>query len=91
LREEHRLRISVNRELRRIFGPNRDEIVGEDCIMTSFRIKTALCLLPRLYAATMHRAPLTYVQAFLSWWAAVTALVPMFGDDPGDKDSLDEG
>ena len=29
LREEHRLRVFENRMLRRIFGPNRDEITGE--------------------------------------------------------------
>jgi hypothetical protein len=29
LREEHRLRVSDNRVLRRIFGPNKDEVTGE--------------------------------------------------------------
>jgi hypothetical protein len=29
LREEHRLRASENRVLRRIFGPKRDEVTGE--------------------------------------------------------------
>ena len=29
LREEHRLRVSENRVLRRIFGPRRDKITGE--------------------------------------------------------------
>jgi hypothetical protein len=29
LREEHRLRVFENRELRRIFGPKRDEMTGE--------------------------------------------------------------
>jgi hypothetical protein len=28
LKEEHRLGIFENRELRRIFGPKRDEIIG---------------------------------------------------------------
>jgi hypothetical protein len=28
LREEHRLRVSENRMLRRIFGPKRDEVTG---------------------------------------------------------------
>jgi hypothetical protein len=28
LREEHRLRVFKNRVLRRIFGPNRDEVTG---------------------------------------------------------------
>jgi hypothetical protein len=29
LREEHRLRVLENRVLRRIFGPKRDEVIGE--------------------------------------------------------------
>jgi hypothetical protein len=29
LREEHRLRMIENRVLRRIFGPKRDDVVGE--------------------------------------------------------------
>jgi hypothetical protein len=29
LREEHRLRVFENRVLRRIFGPNRDQVTGE--------------------------------------------------------------
>jgi hypothetical protein len=29
LKEEHRLRVSENRVLRRIFGPKRDEVTGE--------------------------------------------------------------
>jgi hypothetical protein len=29
LREEHRLRVSENRVLRRIFGPKRDEVMGD--------------------------------------------------------------
>jgi hypothetical protein len=29
LREEHRLRVFVNKVLRRIFGPKRDEVMGE--------------------------------------------------------------
>ena len=29
LREEHRLRVSENRVLRRIFGPKRDEVTGK--------------------------------------------------------------
>jgi hypothetical protein len=29
LREEHRLRVFGNRVLRRIFGPKRDEVMGE--------------------------------------------------------------
>jgi len=31
MREEHRLRVSENRVLRRIFGSKRDEVIGE-CI-----------------------------------------------------------
>jgi hypothetical protein len=30
LREEHRLRVFENRVLRRIFGPKRDEVTGDD-------------------------------------------------------------
>jgi len=29
MREEHRLRVSDNRVLRRLFGPKRDEVTGE--------------------------------------------------------------
>jgi hypothetical protein len=29
LREEHRLRVFENRVLRRMFGPQRDEVMGE--------------------------------------------------------------
>jgi hypothetical protein len=29
LREEHRLKVSENRVLRRIYGPKRDEVTGE--------------------------------------------------------------
>jgi hypothetical protein len=29
LREERRLRVFENRVLRRVFGPNRDEVTGE--------------------------------------------------------------
>jgi hypothetical protein len=29
LREKHRLRVFENRILRRIFGPKRDEVMGE--------------------------------------------------------------
>jgi hypothetical protein len=29
LREEHRLKVCENRVLRRIFGPERDEVTGE--------------------------------------------------------------
>jgi hypothetical protein len=36
LREESRLRVFENRALRRIFGPKREEVAGEDCIMRSF-------------------------------------------------------
>jgi hypothetical protein len=36
LREEHRLRVFENRVLRRIYGPNREEMAGEDYIMGSF-------------------------------------------------------
>jgi hypothetical protein len=30
LREEHRLRVFENRVLRRIFGPKRDEVMGDN-------------------------------------------------------------
>jgi hypothetical protein len=36
LKEQHRLRVSENRVLRRMFGPKRNEGVGEDRIMRSF-------------------------------------------------------
>jgi hypothetical protein len=44
LREEHRLRVSENRVLRRIFGPKRAEVTGgaENCIMRSFITCTLL-------------------------------------------------
>ena len=29
MREEHKLRVSENRVLRRVFGPKRDEVTGE--------------------------------------------------------------
>jgi hypothetical protein len=40
LREEHRLRVPEDRALRRIFGPERDEVTGdlENCIMRKFKI-----------------------------------------------------
>jgi hypothetical protein len=37
-REEHRLRVFENRMLKRIFGPKRDEVNGENCITKSFVI-----------------------------------------------------
>jgi hypothetical protein len=42
LREEHILKVFENRVLRRIFGPKRDEVMGEwrSCIMRSFIICT---------------------------------------------------
>jgi hypothetical protein len=40
LREEHRLRVFENRELRRIFGPKRVEVTGEAFTMGSFIICT---------------------------------------------------
>jgi hypothetical protein len=44
LREEHILRVFENRVLRRIFGPKRDELMGEwrklNCTMRSFVICT---------------------------------------------------
>jgi hypothetical protein len=40
LREEHRLGVFENRVLRRIFGPKRDEVTGENCIMKSLMICT---------------------------------------------------
>jgi len=43
LREERRLRVFENRMLRRIFGPNEDEITGtgEDCAWMSFMFCTS--------------------------------------------------
>jgi hypothetical protein len=40
LREECRLRVFENRVLRRIFGPERDNITGEDYITRSFMLST---------------------------------------------------
>jgi hypothetical protein len=40
LREEHRLRVFENRVLRRIFGPKRDEVTGENSIMRSCMVCT---------------------------------------------------
>jgi hypothetical protein len=42
VREEHKLRVSENRVLRRIFGPKRDGVLegGENCITRSFIICT---------------------------------------------------
>jgi hypothetical protein len=42
LREEHRLRVFENRVLRRIFGPKRGEVTGENYIMRSFITCTLL-------------------------------------------------
>jgi hypothetical protein len=49
LREEHRLRMFENRLLRRIFGPKRDDVMGEwkSCTMGSFIICTHQILLGR--------------------------------------------
>jgi hypothetical protein len=38
IKEEHRLRVFENRVLRRIFGPKKDEVNGENCITRSFVI-----------------------------------------------------
>jgi hypothetical protein len=41
LQEEHRLRVFKNRVLRRLFGPEGEEVAGgwqKNCIMRSFRI-----------------------------------------------------
>jgi hypothetical protein len=35
-RDKHRLRVFENRALSRIFGPKRDEVIGENCIVRSF-------------------------------------------------------
>jgi hypothetical protein len=45
LREEHRLRVFENRVLRRIFGPKRDEVMGEWRKLLS----EELLLIPRYY------------------------------------------
>jgi hypothetical protein len=45
VREEHRLRVFENRVLRRIFGPNRDEVRRKwSCTMRSFII----CIHPQI-------------------------------------------
>jgi hypothetical protein len=38
VREEHRLSVFENRVLRRIFGPERQEVTGKNCIMRGFII-----------------------------------------------------
>jgi hypothetical protein len=42
LRDEHRLRLFGNREMGRIFGPKRDEVIGEwgNYLMRSLMIYT---------------------------------------------------
>jgi hypothetical protein len=47
LREEHRLRVSENRVLRRIFGPKRDEVAGrgEICLMGN----SIVCTLQQIF------------------------------------------
>jgi hypothetical protein len=44
LREEHRLRVSENRVLRKIFGPKREGGRGENCVMMNF----TACILHRI-------------------------------------------
>jgi hypothetical protein len=43
LRDEHRLRVFENRVLRRIFGPKREELIGDckkNCIIRNLMICT---------------------------------------------------
>jgi hypothetical protein len=40
LREERRLKVFEKRVLRRVFGPKRDEVTGENYIMRSLMICT---------------------------------------------------
>jgi hypothetical protein len=42
LREEYRLTVFESRVLRRIFGPKRDEVAGENCVMRNFITCTLL-------------------------------------------------
>jgi hypothetical protein len=37
LGEEHKLRVPVNRVLRNVFEPKTEEVIGENCMMRSFR------------------------------------------------------
>jgi hypothetical protein len=47
LREEHRLSVFENRVLRRIFGPKRDEVMGE---LENYIIKSFItCTLHQVY------------------------------------------
>ena len=47
LREELRLRVFENRVLRRVFGPKRGEVTGENYIMRSLVICTPYPILCR--------------------------------------------
>jgi hypothetical protein len=47
LREEHSSRVYESRLLRRIFGPKKEEVAGEDCIMRSFITCILHCILFR--------------------------------------------
>jgi hypothetical protein len=38
--KEHKLRVFKNRVLRKIFGPKRDQVTGEEYIMRSFILPT---------------------------------------------------
>jgi hypothetical protein len=36
LGEEHKMRVPVNRVLRKVFEPKTEELIGENCTMRSF-------------------------------------------------------
>jgi hypothetical protein len=52
LREEHRLRVFENRVLRRVLGPKREEVAGEDNIMRGLH---NLCISPNIIRVTAPR------------------------------------
>ena len=54
LREERRLRVSENRVLRRIFGPERDEVTGEWGTLRNEEVNDLYCS-PKNFRTTKSR------------------------------------
>ena len=55
LREEHRLRVFVNRVLKRIFGPKRDEVTGEWRKLHNEELNVLYCSLHILWVIKSRR------------------------------------